>query len=239
MRIEILYDDGTLASFDTGTLTAGQPFGRGNVLTELVVDFANIAEDGICVDIHHNDLGGNVVASGEGESDTGYDATPYANRVRGCRVCLAEPGDLPHVISVLVDGKITAWQQAGVLVDGIRFERACRLWYSGAPYASDNYKACCLYEYLEASRPDLRGDPATIAALFGYPIEALVDAMRAEFAQPAESAQPADGTKPVEDAQPAEDAKLAEFAQPAEETQPAEDTKPVEDAQPASDGEEE
>ncbi len=211
MRIDILYDDGTLASFDTGTLTAGQPFGRGNILTELVVDFANIANDGICVDIHHNDLGSSVVASDEDESDAGCDATPYANRVRGCRVCMAEPDDLPHVMSVLVDGKIAAWQQAGVLVDGIHFERACRLWYSGAPYASDNYKACCLYEYLEASRPDLRGNPAAIAALFGYPIEALVDARRAESAQP------------VEDAQPAEEVQLAEEGQPVESTQPADD----------------
>ena len=199
MRIEILYDDGTLAVFDTGTLTAGQPFGRGNILTELVVDFANIANDGICVDIHHNDLGSSVVASDEYESDAGGDATPYANRVRGCSVCLAEPCDLPHVMSVLVDGKIAAWQQAGVLVDGIRFERACRLWYSGAPYASDNYKACCLYEYLEASRPDLRGNPAAITALFGYPIDALVDARRAESAQPAEEAQPVESTQPADD----------------------------------------
>ena len=206
-----MYDDGTLAAFDTGTLTAGQPFGRGNILTELVVDFANIANDGICVDIHHNDPGSSVVASDEDENDAGVDATPYANRVRGCRVCLAEPDDLPHVMSVLVDGKIAAWQQAGVLVDGIRFERACRLWYSGAPYASDNYKACCLYEYLEASHPDLCGDPAAIAALFGYPIEALVDARRAEFAQP------------VEDAQPAEEVQLAEEGQPVESTQPADD----------------
>lgn len=153
-----MYDDGTLAAFDTGALTAGQPFGGSDVVTEMMIDFGRIADEGICVELRHND----AVAGQAGE-------TPYADRVRGCRVCLAEPEDLPRILSVLVDGRLAAWRQAGTLVDGVQFERACRLWYSDAPYAGDNYKACRLYEYLEAARPDLRGDPAAICALFGYP----------------------------------------------------------------------
>lgn len=175
MRIEILYEDGALATFDTGALTAGQPFGGADVMTELIIDFAAVPEEGICVEVHHNDLGG----AGDDEG------TPYADRVRGCRVCLADPDDLSRVMSVLVDGHVTAWRQGGCLVDGVRFERACRLWYSGVPYAADSYKACRLYEYLEAARPDLRGDPAAICALFGFTPEALMEAKSAEEAQPA------------------------------------------------------
>lgn len=70
-----------------------------------------------------------------------------------------------------------------------RFERAQRLWYSESPNACENYRACRIYDCLETSRPDLRGDPEAICALFGYPAEALAEARRAEAAQPAEKAE--------------------------------------------------
>ena len=53
----------------------------------------------------------------------------------------------------------------------------------------ENYRACRIYDYLEASRPDLRGDPEAICSLFGYPPEALAEARRAEAAQPAEEVE--------------------------------------------------
>ena len=86
-------------------------------------------------------------------------------------------------------GRAVAWKRAGRFVDGARFERAQRLWYSESPNACENYRACRIYDYLEASRPDLRGDPEAICSLFGYPPEALAEARRAEAAQPAEEVE--------------------------------------------------
>ena len=176
MRIEVLYDDGRLGVFDTGNQVASQPWGGANIATELLLR-ADDMSDGLVLEIHHHD----AVIESNG------DETPDADRYRGCGVCLAEPDDLDRVMSVVVDGKVAMWSQGGALVDGLRFEWACRLWYSGVPYACDNYKACELYAYLEAARPDLRGDPSAICALFGYPLAAYRDARQAESRQPSEA----------------------------------------------------
>ena len=174
MRVEIDYADGRLGVFDTANLVAGQPFGGSCVAAELVLRLDAREGEGICLDIHHHDIP---------DGDDGGDV-PFADRCRGYRVCLADADELDGIEGVSVDGRAVAWRRAGGLVDGARFERAQRLWYSESPNACENYRACRIYEYLEASRPDLRGDPAAICALFGYPVEALVEARRAEAAQP-------------------------------------------------------
>lgn len=174
MRVEIDYSDGRLGLFDTANLVAGQPFGGSCIAAELVLRLDMVEREGICLDVHHYDIS---------EEGGGVDV-PFADRVMGRRVCLAEPGELEGIESVSVDGRVVAWKQAGCFVDGARFERAQRLWYSESPSACDNYKACRIYDYLEASRPDLRDDPEAICSLFGYPVEAFMDARRAESAQP-------------------------------------------------------
>ena len=172
MKVEIVYGDGRIGVFDTANLVGGQPFGRACITAELVVRLDMADSEGICLDIHHHDI-----AEEADDADV-----PFADRCRGYRVCLAEAGELDGIESVAIDDRIVAWKQAGGFVDGIRFE----LWYSDSPNAGDNYKACCIYDYLEAARPDLRGDAEAICALFGYPVEAFVEARRAEAAQPEE-----------------------------------------------------
>lgn len=176
MRVEIVYGDGRIGVFDTANLVAGQPFGRACITAELVMRLDIADREGICLDIHHHDI-----AAEADDADV-----PFADRCRGYRVCLAEPCELDGIESVIVDDRVVAWRQAGRFVDGVRFERAQRLWYSDSPNAGDNYKACSIYDYLEAARPDLRGDPEAICALFGYPVEAFVEARKAENAQPEE-----------------------------------------------------
>ena len=179
MRVEIDYKDGRLGVFDTANLVAGQPFGGACVAAELVLRLDAAEGEGICLDIHHHD----IPCSEEGGD------VPYADRCRGYRVCLADAGELGGIECVSVDGRAVAWKRAGRFVDGARFERAQRLWYSESPNACENYRACRIYDYLEASRPDLRGDPEAICSLFGYPPEALAEARRAEAAQPAEEVE--------------------------------------------------
>lgn len=173
MRVEVLHKDGRLAVTDTANLTAAQPFGGACLAAELVLRMDKLEEEGICLEVHHHDA---AQPRDPGE-------TPFAGRYRGCRVCVAEAEELPGIESVAVDGRVVAWSQGGALVDGLRFEHALRLWYSGPPYACDNYKACRLYEYLEAARPEIADDPPSICALFGYPVEAFVEARLDEEAQ--------------------------------------------------------
>lgn len=177
MRVEIDYEDGRLGVFDTANLVAGQPFGGACVAAEFVLRLDAAEGEGICLDIHHHDI--------PGDEEDGDDV-PFADRCRGYRVCLADADELGGIECVSVDGRAVAWKRAGRFVDGARFERAQRLWYSESPNACENYRACRIYDYLEASRPDLRCDPEAICALFGYPAEALAEARRAEAAQPDE-----------------------------------------------------
>ncbi len=120
MRVEIDYEDGRLGVFDTANLVAGQPFGGACVAAELVLRLDAAEGEGICLDIHHHDIPG---------SEEGGDV-PYADRCRGYRVCLADAGELGGIECVSVDGRAVAWKRAGRFVDGARFERAQRLWYS-------------------------------------------------------------------------------------------------------------
>lgn len=177
MRIRIAYENGRIDFFDTAKLVAAEPFGRANVMTELSLRLDISDTEGICLDIDYDEMG---AADGDG-------GEPYASRMRGCRVCLAEPADLEKMESAAVDGELVMWRQGGKLVDGVAFEQAKRLWYSGVPYASDSYKACRIYEYLEAARPDLAQSPERLCALFGYPLEAFAEARRYESAQPCDA----------------------------------------------------
>ena len=176
MTVEIVYGDGKIGVFDTANLVAGQPFGRSCITAELVMRFDMADSEGVCLDIHHHDI-----AEEADDADV-----PFANRCRGYRVCLAEAGELDGIESIVVDDRVVAWRQAGRFVDGVRFERAQRLWYSDSPNAGDNYKACSIYDYLEAARPDLRSGPQAVGARCGYPVEAFVEARQAENAQPEE-----------------------------------------------------
>lgn len=88
-----------------------------------------------------------------------------------------------------MEGGAVARKRAGPFVDGARFERGLLLWYSESPNACENYRACRIFDCLEASRTVLRGEPGAICALFGYPAEALAEARRAEAAQPAGEAE--------------------------------------------------
>lgn len=103
-------------------------------------------------------------------------------------MCLADADELGGIECVFVDGRAVAWKRAGRFADGARFERAQRLWCSESPKrARTTGRAGSTTTW--TSRPDLRGDPEAICALFGYPAEALAEARRAEAAQPAEKAE--------------------------------------------------
>lgn len=66
-------------------------------------------------------------------------------------------------------------------VDAVRFEEACRRWYSGPMGASA--RAVALFGHLERAWPELAGDERRICPLFGFTPEVYRAAEDDELAQ--------------------------------------------------------
>lgn len=166
MNLQVTYSDGHVEYFDSNTLT-GMPFGRANVLTEFDVFWeGDGGKRDLAVYAHHLEDDGR---STDGESSD-------ADRIRGPRLLLVDSGEADGVETVALDGRLIAWRQGGGMVDAVRFEEACRRWYSGPMGLSSNARAVALFRYLERARPELASDEERICPLFGFSVDAYREA---------------------------------------------------------------